>query len=229
MDYRGVIERFLVEHFPLATIAVVGGSTARGTRTPTSDIDLLVIGTDLFDDGRHSLAGGFAFGGEVFEVFAYAPSGFAAWAERGVADHRPVIVDMLLEGVEIRGGEALHELRAAWRPVIEAGPSVESHELTLRRYAATDLLDDLKDSTDPLERQVIAGLLFQRVGELMLLTERRWIGTGKYLPRRLRDMDPLRTEALSAPLVNGDLIDFTDRVELELENVGGRVRAGFVR
>ena len=230
MEHRQLIEEFLAQNFPAATIAVVAGSTARGTRTTTSDIDLLVVGDALFEsDEQESLAGVFAFGGEFVEVFAYAPAGFAAWAERGVAEHRPVIVEMLLDGVEIRGGAALQRLRAQWQPVIAAGPSVTSHELDLRRYVVTDLLDDLTDATDPLELQVIAALIFQRTGELMLLDAGRWIGTGKDLVRRLRECDRSRADALAAPFLAGDLGSFGDRVEHELTRAGGRVRAGFVR
>ncbi|GAA4189975.1 hypothetical protein GCM10022219_06570 [Microbacterium oryzae] len=229
MKERDVVERFLAAHFASAEIAVVGGSTARGTRTPTSDIDLLVIGDGLFADGRQSLAGGFAFDNEFFEVFAYISAGFSDWAERGVAQHRPVILHMLTEGVEIRGGERLEELRSTWQPILDRGPTADAHELAFRRYVITDLLDDLRDSTDALERQVTASLLFERTAELILLTLSRWIGAGKYLPRRLRELDADRADALSAPLLTGMFDAFADRVEAELVVAGGRVQSGFVR
>jgi hypothetical protein len=173
--------------------------------------------------------GGFTFEREFFEVFAYASAGFTEWGERGVAQHRPVILHMLAEGVEIRGGERLAELRSAWRPVLDRGPTADAHELAFRRYVITDLLDDLRDSTDALERQVTASLLFERTAELILLTQNRWIGTGKYLPRRLRELDTDRADALSAPLLSGEFDTFADRVEAELVVAGGRVQSGFVR
>jgi predicted nucleotidyltransferase len=234
MEHRQVVERFIEARFPAAAIAVVAGSTARGTRTSTSDIDLLLIGEDLFRDGalgadRQSLAGGFEFEGEFFEVFAYTPQGYEEWADRGLAQFRPVIVHMLMEGVEVRGGEALAGLRMQWAPVLAAGPIVDAHALDLRRYIITDQLDDLRDAQDPLERQVIAGLLFERIAELMLLAERRWIGAGKYLPRRLRELSVERTDALAQPVLDRDFETFAARVEHELDLAGGRVQAGFVR
>jgi hypothetical protein len=107
--------------------------------------------------------------------------------------------------------------------VLAAGPIVDAHALDLRRYIITDQLDDLRDAQDPLERQVIAGLLFERVAELMLLAERRWIGAGKYLPRRLRELSVERTDALAQPVLDRDFETFAARVEHELD------LAGFVR
>lgn len=229
MEHLALAGRFIAAHFSAASIAVVAGSTARGTRTATSDVDLLIIGDETFAGEEESLAAGFEFEGEFFEVFAYTHTGFRRWAERGIAQHRPVIVHMLMEGIEVRGGEALEALRTSWRDVLAAGPAVGADELAFRRYVITDLLDDLRDGRDPLERQVVAALLFERTAELMLLRGGRWIGAGKYLPRRLRELSPERADALGRPLLDGDLDSFIAEVDRELEAAGGRVQAGFVR
>jgi Nucleotidyltransferase domain len=230
MDQAERIERFLVERYPRSRIAIVAGSTARGERTHTSDIDLLLIDDDLFaDDAQVSEAATFEFEGETFEVFAYTAAGFGTWANRGIAQHRPVIVHMLVEGVPVRCGTGLDDLRARWGAVLAAGPVLEETESRIRRYMITDLLDDLGDATDPLEQRVVAGLLFERMAELMLLTGGRWIGSGKWLPRRLRAWNPERADRLSTPLLAGDIAGFAARVGEELELAGGRVQAGFVR
>lgn len=230
MEQTAVVERFLAATYPGASVALVAGSTARGSRTPTSDIDLLLLGDALFDDtDRRSEAATHAFDGEVFEVFAYTDAGFLEWAERGVGQHRPVIVHMLVEGVPVRDDGSLATRRERWRAVLDAGPTPATEELALRRYVITDVLDDLRDATDPLERQVLAGLLFERTAELMLLSSGRWIGAGKWLPRRLRDLDPERADRLAAPLLAGDLEAFADRVDDELHRAGGRLQSGFVR
>ncbi len=93
----------------------------------------------------------------------------------------------------------------------------------------TDLLDDLRDATDVLEQRVIAGTLFERIAELMLLDGWTLGRDGKWLPRRLRDLSQERADLLSTPLLADDLAGFADRVEAELERAGGRVQAGFVR
>ncbi|UYO98258.1 nucleotidyltransferase domain-containing protein [Microbacterium sp. M28] len=227
--YADITEDFVAAHFPDVEVAVIGGSTSRGERTRTSDIDLLLIGDALFDDSRESMAATYAHAGEIFEVFAYTPRGFDEWARRGVAQHRPVIVHMLVEGVAVRSGPELERQRAHWAPILAAGPSPTDQELATRRYVITDLLDDLRDAEDPLERQVVGATLFERTAELMLLTHARWIGTGKYLPRRLREWDVSRADALARPLLLGDHAGLADAVSAELDRAGGRVQAGFVR
>ncbi|AMB58494.1 hypothetical protein [Microterricola viridarii] len=140
-----------------------------------------------------------------------------------------MLLHMLLEGIELRGGRALTELREGWRDVLAGGPEASAHELAARRYVITDLLDDLRDAVDPMERHAVAFALFEKTAELLLLHDRRWLGTGKYLPRRLREWNPERAEALTEPLLRGDLVAFADRVDHELIRAGGRVQAGFVR
>jgi len=229
MQQIDVVERFIAERFPGVLIALVAGSTARGTRTPTSDIDMLLIGEEMLAPGVASLAATYEYEGEIFEVFAYTREGFEDWARTGLSQYRPFIVNMLLEGVPIRGELALSELRASWRLIFDAGPVVSAHALALRRYEVTDLLDDLRDALDPVERHVVAFALFEKTAELILLDGGRWIGTGKYLTRRLRELSLERADALTQPLIDGDLNTFADRVEDELRRAGGRVQAGFVR
>ena len=229
MDYVDLAERFVAARFPKASVAVIGGSTSRGERTPTSDIDLLLIGDDLLLEGKTGAALTEEFEGEIFEVFAYTPQGFDEWAQRSVTQHRPVIVHMLVEGTPVRAGDELATLRDAWSERLDRGPSVDAHELDFRRYVITDVLDDLRDATDPLERRVIAATLFERTAELMLLTAGRWIGTGKYLPRRLRELPAERVDALVEPYLNGNVDELADAVERELAVAGGRLQAGFVR
>lgn len=229
MDYIALADRFVAAHYPTASIAVVGGSTARGERTRTSDIDLLLIGDDILADGQIGAALTSEFEGEVLEVFAYTPKGFTEWAQRSVAQHRPVIVHMLVEGISVRGGDDLDELRTTWSQTLDSGPEIDVHELGFRRYVITDVLDDLRDATDPLERNVLAATVFERTAELMLLTAGRWIGTGKYLPRRLRELPAGRVDALADPYLRGDHDALADAVEHELFSAGGRVQVGFVR
>lgn len=229
VTYADIARRFLAHEYPNARVALIGGSTARGERTATSDIDLLVLGDALFPEGRSSQAATFRFEDEVLEVFAYTPAGFEVWAERGAARHRPVIVDMLLYGLPIRDDGSLAAMRERWQPVHDAGPVLDATESLFRRYVITDLLDDLRDATDPVERHVVASALFERIGELILLTEGRWIGTGKWLPRRLRELSVLRADALSEPLLARDHALFFARVEAELTRAGGRVQDGFER
>lgn len=228
MGYAEVAERFIATMFPETRIAVMGGSSATGARTPTSDIDLLLIGDEQFAEAPSSHRV-YEFDGEIFEAFGYTTAGFDHWASRGAANFRPTIVHILVDGIGIRGGHDLEMLRRSWREVLAAGPVVSPNDLARRRYLITNLLDDLRDVHDPLEQQVIAADLFTHTAELMLLTGQCWIGTGKYLPRRLREMSSSRAQRLAEPLLRGELVAFGEQVELELNLAGGRMLAGFVR
>ena len=226
----GIVGRFVDELFPAATVAVVAGSAALGTRTPTSDVDLLLVGpAEMFREGHDSLAAAYAFEGEVFEVFAYTAASFDRWSAADVAGYRPVLAEMLLEGLPVRHGPLLDELRARWRPVVERGSDSGPHELALLRYQVTDLLDDLRDACDPLERRVVAAELLERTASLMLLSNGRWLASGKQLPRRLRAWDAARADRLAVPFLADDFSAFADAVQAELDVAGGRVHAGFVR
>ncbi|WP_350349407.1 nucleotidyltransferase domain-containing protein [Agromyces sp. G08B096] len=228
--YDGLVGRFAAERFPGATSVIVAGSTARGERTPTSDIDLLLLGDDGFlGDGADSLAATFAHEGEAIEVFAYTPEGFDHWARRGVAEWRPVIVRMLLQGRTLRGDRRLDALRGVWAPIMASGPRPAPHEIDLLRYAITDLLDDLADTADPLERRIVADTLLQRVAELALVTNHRWLGAGKHLARELRAWDAERAARLVDPYLAGEVDAFAAAAFAELNAAGGRLHTGFVR
>jgi predicted nucleotidyltransferase len=230
MDVLEIARRFVDERFPTATIAIVGGSSARGTRTPTSDIDMLVIApSPAFGDGSDSLAASYAFEDEAVEVFAYTPDAFERWAEHDLADYRPVLHTLLMEGVVLVGADAAQTLRDRWRPRVEAGPQVTAHGLAMRRYMITDLLDDLLDASDPAEQTYLMAELYGGLAEAILLTERRWLGGGKWLVRRLREWDPRRAGVLTEALVDGDPARFARVASEELERIGGRVQTGFAR
>ena len=229
MHYTALIERFVAARYPAAAIAVVGGSTARGRRTATSDIDLLLIGDDPFLGDPSAEAATHTFEGETFEVFAYTWPVFSDWAQRDLDRHRPVIVRMLVDGVPVRDDGRLAGLRRVWTEKLRKGPTTSSEELALRRYIVADLIDDVRDARDPVERHIIAAMLYERSAELMLLSGGRWIATGKWLPRVLRDFDEGRASALSAPLVVGDHLALANAAEAELTRAGGRLSDGFVR
>lgn len=229
MNYLAVVERFVSHHFPHTSVALLAGSTARGARTSTSDIDLLLLGEEIFADDRTSLAATYRFEDEVFEVFAYTEAGFAVWANRGFEQHRPVIVQMLIDGIAVRGATEHERYKHEWSSKYEAGPTLDPTEATFRRYVITDLLDDYRDATDPVERHILAALLYERTAELILLSNSRWIGAGKYLPRRLTEFDPDRAAALAAHLAEGQHDRFVAQIEIELDRAGGRVQEGFQR
>jgi len=225
-----VAESFVASRFPAALGVVLAGSAAAGTSTPTSDVDLLLLGSEeMFDGGASSLAATFEHEGRLVEVFAYTPESFRTWAERAIEKLRPVTLAMLRDGVVLRESPALLELRAWATHVLDAGPSIAQHELDVRRYHVSALLDDLSDASDPVERAHVLGESYRSLAELLLLTHGRWIGSGKWLVRRLREWDADVAQSLGDCLAAGDAAATVARAEELLAPLGGRLQAGMVR
>lgn len=229
----GVLRRahdFVSARFPVADGVVLGGSSASGTTTPTSDLDLLLIGPDEMLGGRgSSLAATYEHEGQLVEVFAYTADSYRVWAGREVAEHRPVILVMLAEGVVLREAPVMAELRRWAAEVLAAGPTPDRHALDVRRYRLSALLDDLTDATDPTEVAVLLSAVFEALAELLLLAHGRWLGSGKWLVRRLHAWDPDTARDLGGALVAGDRGALVGHARRLLEPLGGPLQAGMVR
>ena len=221
---------FVAARFPAAEGVVLGGSSASGTTTPTSDLDLLLLGPEeMFDGDGSSLAATYEHEGRLVEVFAYTSASYRVWAEREVAGHRPVILVMLTEGVVLRGGTGMAQLRRWAAETLAAGPTLDQHALDLRRYMVSALLDDLTDATDPTEVAVLMAAMFEALAEFLLLAHGRWLGSGKWLVRRLHAWDADIARGLGEALVAGDRGALIDRAHSLLEPFGGPLQAGMVR
>lgn len=58
------------------------------------------------------------------------------------------------------------------------------------RYGLTDLLDDYQHATDPGERSVIATAVWTETARAAPAFGGRWLSSGKWLLRELREFDP---------------------------------------
>lgn len=225
-----LIDSFVSRVFPAAEGVVLAGSIAAGTATPTSDVDLLLIGPEqMFDEERTSLAAMYEDAGRLIEVFAYTPSTYRTWAASEVAAHRPVILVMLSEGLVLRESPELLELREWATQTVDSGPMIDQHALDVRRYMVSALLDDVSDAQDAGERCILLADAFRSLAELVLLAHGCWLGSGKWLMRRLREWDAGVAQHLSAALVAGDVASFVQHADELLAPLGGRLQAGMVR
>lgn len=220
---------YAAEHYPLADLIAVGGSAAR-RRRPRSDIDLLVVGpATMFAHGADEAAHTDLWRGELFEVLASTVDAFRRHQAAGVARFRPVSGFLLVDGVVVLDRGIGADLLAETRALLDAGPTVPEGALAQRRYGVTNALDDLLDATDPAESAVLAGFLFERLAELLLLANGRWIASGRHLLGRLRQLDPDLAARLGTALAARDVAAL-ERLTLEaLEPLGGRLLAGHVR
>lgn len=229
-DLLRVVDSFVAERFPAADGVLLAGSSAAGTSTLTSDLDLLLIGPEpMFEPGRTSLAAMEEHAGRLVEVFAYTPDTFRAWAAREVADHRPVILVMLRDGLVLRQSPEVAALRDWASQTLAQGATIDQHALDLRRYRVSALLDDVGDAQDPVERAVLLADAFQGLAELLLLAHGRWLGFGKWLVRRFREWDDDVATRLGNALAAGDVTTFVAEADALLAPLGGRLQAGMVR
>ncbi len=124
-------------------------------------------------------------------------------------------------------------LAAQARKLTAAGPHpVSGEEIDDRRYAITDLLDDLAGSSDPSECLFVATELVRRTGELALAASGSWGGGGKWLARRLEATAPGLSTRLHHGLqevLAGRIEPLTAVVDDVLGQVGGRLWAGYER
>jgi predicted nucleotidyltransferase len=202
---REVAVAYAAERFPLAELVVVAGSSA-DVRRPRSDIDLLVIGpAAMFPGSAIEDARTERFRGELFEVFASTPEAFREHQVAGVRRFRPVSGQLLADGVVVLDRHRHDDLVAWNRALLDAGPAPSAVELAERRYSVTNTLDDLLDADDPIEAAVLAWTLFERLAELLLLANGRWLGSGRWLLRRLRQWDRSFADELGRALAERDV------------------------
>ncbi len=107
-----------------------------------------------------------------------------------------------------------------------------AEEIDDRRYAITDLLDDLAGTNDQSERLFIATELVRRTGELALAVGGSWGGGGKWLARRLETTAPGLSTRLHHGLqevLDGRAETLVAVVDEVLGQTGGRLWFGYKR
>jgi predicted nucleotidyltransferase len=173
------------ERFPDAELAVLTGSVARGRATATSDLDIVVVLDGPPAPYRETLRAH----GWLVELFVESREALTQFYADERAAGRCTLAHMVAYGV-VLAGPADGDLQRAARGWVAAGPPpLTTAELDRRRYTLTSELDDLRDATDPDERDAIAAQVAQTTADLALRSAGRWAGTGKWLFRRLAEFD----------------------------------------
>jgi hypothetical protein len=110
---------------------------------------------------------------------------------------------------------------------------LSDHEREDRRYALTDLIDDLAGCQDEDELVLIGARMMTSAMELALLERRCWLGTGKWLFRRLVAVAPqLACEVVAAYrclVAGGDPRRLAEVVRRVLAESGGPLAEGYRR
>lgn len=195
-DPVAAAQALVADRFPAARAAFVTGSVLTARRTPTSDLDVLVLVGAESSCYRES----FRHQGWPVELFVQREADWRSFADAETAERRSPLLHMTAHGhllVDADGVGA--RLRSEARQRLAAGPPpLPAEQLADRRYALTDALDDLRGCADPQERVFLAAQLLEQAALLVLLAEGRWLGSGKWLSRRLAEADPVLHGRLTA-------------------------------
>jgi hypothetical protein len=220
----------VVEHHPDARAAFLGGSVITDRRTATSDLDIVIL--------LHGAPAPYRLNvrhhGWPVELLVHTEESWHTFVEREVRNRSSPLMWMCAGGVLLldRDGAGARISSHAKSLAAAGPPAVSVEEIENRRYALTDLLDDLAGCTDPGERLFICTELARRAAELVLALNTAWNGGGKWLARRLDAAAP----GMSTRLHNGvqqalagqtsPLVAVVDEV---LNQAGGRLWVGYRR
>lgn len=178
---------FLKERFGDADFAFVAGSIMRGTATPSSDIDLVVIYSSLPHAHRES----FVFGGVPVETFVHDEGTLRWFMDADVRGGRPALISMVAEGTAVGPRtERAPSLQDEARILLAKGPApLDRVTLDRMRYDITDKLDDLRNDRPDFEKVAIGAALYIALADFILRSNGAWTGTSKWLPRKLMEFD----------------------------------------
>jgi hypothetical protein len=225
MDAIADARALVGERFPAARAAFLGGGVLSSRRTPTSDLDIVVVIDGPPAPYRESLR----WRGWPAEIFVQDMAVIGAWFAKDAARRKPSLARMCSDGeILVDADGTAGVVRDQALAVLAAGPPVaDQAELDQRRYGLTDLLDDLAGSTDPAETMIICWHVFEQTAELALLLAGSWLGGAKWLLREIRTVDqPLAEKLVAAHDKPADLAKLADEV---LARSGGRLWDGYRR
>jgi hypothetical protein len=223
MDPVTDAQALILERFPGALAAFLGGGVLSARRTATSDLDIVVLLDGPPAPYRESLR----WRGWPVELFVHDPASIEHWFGRDTARRKANLARMIADGVSLTDRDgAAGPITERARSVLAAGPlPLSPPELELRRYGLTDLLDDLAGSTDAGETAFIGRDVLVQTAELAVLLAGSWLGSGKWLLRELRAADPALAAGLLAAIDNPvRLSALADQV---LGRAGGRLWEGY--
>ncbi|WP_143134128.1 nucleotidyltransferase domain-containing protein [Actinoplanes philippinensis] len=228
-DPAALAARLVADRFPQAHAAFLGGSSPTARRTPWSDLDIVVV----LDGRPASFRETLRHDGQLVEWFVYTPTSLRHYWQQNISHRRTPLLRMVAEGVTlIEADGRAGAYRAEATELLAAGPPAPAADtLAFQRYLVTDLLDDLRGCADPVEIAFLAATLVLAASDLLLLAENRWSARGKWLPRRLAELDPaLPAQLMSAQqsaLTDGNREPLVTAILAILNHTGGPLQEGF--
>jgi len=205
--------------YPEAEVIFLAGSLVRGEGTSTSDLDLVVVFSELRSAYRDSyfypIGELLATQGEMkgvpgkkgkdeekdnllskklpIEAFVHDPQTLEYFFRKVDAPTGyPSLPSMVAEGIEVpAAGEFSGKLKQMAKTVLEEGPPQWTRkDIDQSRYMITDLVEDLKAPRSNEEMQAIATVLYPVLANHFFRRQNIWSAKGKTIPRRLKEVNP---------------------------------------
>lgn len=230
-DAVRIAELALVERFPTADAALAAGSIVRGEGTILSDVDLVVLYSEL----PHARTESFVLRNVPVEAFVHDEGTLAWFVDKAVKAGAPALLGMLAEGRVIGPRrEAAERWKEQAANLLAQGPApLDAARLDELRYTITDKVDDLRGHRTDSEKIAIATALYGPLAEILLRTRGSWSGKGKWLPRLLQQADAALADrfagAFEAFFRERDQQPLLTLVEQELRPLGGLLFDGHRR
>ncbi len=224
-------QKAIDKHYPGYKCAFVAGSMLRGQETATSDIDIVVIYDDEFEDvHRNSVIED----GWPVEFFVHNIKANDYFMEQDRKRGMYIMMDMVANGLPLPElNEIARERQFKASEMIRSGPpALSDAEIEDRRYLITDGIDDLDEGRPALERFGTLSNLYHQIGDLYLRGKGLWSGNGKSLGRLLRRADvnfSRNFEIAFEKAYQGDFLAVRNIGEDVLNSYGGRLFAGYKR
>ncbi len=232
IDGVEVARQLVLQDFPQARAAWLGGSVALGMHTATSDLDITVLMPGPPAPYRLSMHCGrwpvelFVQTEQSLEHFRCEERDKRKPSTLRLVGHSHVLLDADGSGRRLQQSYAN---QLAWGP-----DPLTDQEIRSARYGITDLLDDLIGSSDAAERLLVAATLWKATADLLLTGNRCWTGSGKWLHRELDTFDQRAGTAYAARLSSAvrsvacDALEPMIEVVTEvLDHFGGRLFDGY--
>ena len=227
-DILAAARDLIASRFPSASSAILAESSLGERRSAKSDLDLVVI-----EEAVESRWEGIHKGRWPVEVFITDLEGWERYVANEVRERRPVVLHITAIGVPLTNNIATTDLQLNAQQLLAQGPNpLTMSELALHRRLLTDLVDDLEDAGQgPPEREFVIEATFRQSAELWLMTNRQWLGSGKWLARTVIENAPeLSAELAVAVQVahQGDTSRLLAVARFVLDGAGGPVRSDWV-
>jgi hypothetical protein len=212
----------VAELFPQARWAILSGAVLSSQRTAGSDLDIVVMLPDNDPEAPHRNS--LRWRDWPVEMFVHDEASLNHYLAVDLPARRPSLHRMVATGVALTGDPA--EIQKHCAEVLAAGPDpLSDAKREHLRYQLTDLLDDLTHATDPGERSVIAAATWTASAVQALAFDNHWTGTGKWVLRELRDLDPELADRWVAAY--GDPVATAAFARQVLDRAGGPLFAGY--